>query len=57
MERVPVNAKNRPLSEIRTTHASVASAFRNPHCTLTNVYANQVTIHANPIADADLAGR
>ncbi|RDX57474.1 cyclophilin-like protein [Lentinus brumalis] len=36
MERVPVNPKNRPLSEIRTTH---------------------VTIHANPIADAELVGR
>ncbi|KAI1797267.1 peptidyl-prolyl cis-trans isomerase-like 3 [Ganoderma leucocontextum] len=36
MERAPVNAKNRPLNEIRTTH---------------------VTIHANPIADAELAGR
>ncbi|KAK7690884.1 Peptidyl-prolyl cis-trans isomerase cyp10 [Cerrena zonata] len=36
MERVPVNPKNRPLTEIRLTH---------------------VTIHANPIADAELAGR
>ncbi|KAF9450072.1 cyclophilin-like protein [Macrolepiota fuliginosa MF-IS2] len=33
MERVPVNNKNRPLSEIKLTH---------------------VTIHANPIADAQL---
>ncbi|KAF5391603.1 hypothetical protein D9757_002533 [Collybiopsis confluens] len=33
MERVPVNPKNRPLSEIRLTH---------------------ITIHANPIADAQL---
>jgi len=34
MERVPVNNKNRPLSEIKLTH---------------------VTIHANPVADAQLA--
>ncbi|KIM84335.1 hypothetical protein PILCRDRAFT_818682 [Piloderma croceum F 1598] len=34
MERVPVNNKNRPLSEIKLTH---------------------ITIHANPIADAELA--
>ncbi|KIY69112.1 peptidyl-prolyl cis-trans isomerase-like 3 [Cylindrobasidium torrendii FP15055 ss-10] len=33
MERVPVNAKNRPLEEIKLEH---------------------VTIHANPIADAEL---
>ncbi|KAE9402908.1 cyclophilin-like protein [Gymnopus androsaceus JB14] len=33
MERVPVNPKNRPLSEIKLTH---------------------ITIHANPIADAQL---
>jgi len=33
IERVPVNPKNRPLSEIKLTH---------------------VTIHANPIADAQL---
>ncbi|KAF5340921.1 hypothetical protein D9758_012177 [Tetrapyrgos nigripes] len=36
MERVPVNNKNRPVSEIKLTH---------------------VTIHANPIADAQLASR
>ncbi|KZT73656.1 cyclophilin-type peptidyl-prolyl cis-trans isomerase [Daedalea quercina L-15889] len=36
MERAPVNAKNRPLTEIKL---------------------NSVTIHANPIADAKLAGR
>jgi len=36
MERVPVNAKNRPLNEIKLTH---------------------VTIHANPIADAELTSR
>ncbi|EPT05530.1 hypothetical protein FOMPIDRAFT_1021341 [Fomitopsis schrenkii] len=36
MERAPVNAKNRPLTEIKL---------------------NGVTIHANPIADAKLAGR
>jgi peptidyl-prolyl cis-trans isomerase-like 3 len=34
MERVPVNNKNRPLSEITLTH---------------------ITIHANPIADAQLS--
>jgi len=33
MERVPVNNKNRPLSEIKLTH---------------------VTIHSNPVADAQL---
>ncbi|KAH7868422.1 cyclophilin-like domain-containing protein [Lentinula edodes] len=33
MERIPVNPKNRPLSEIKLTH---------------------VTIHANPLADAQL---
>ncbi|KAI9511004.1 cyclophilin-like protein [Russula earlei] len=33
MERVPVNSKNRPLSEIKLTH---------------------VTIHSNPVADAQL---
>ncbi|KAI0321776.1 peptidyl-prolyl cis-trans isomerase-like 3 [Amylostereum chailletii] len=33
MERVPVGAKNRPLSEIKLTH---------------------ITVHANPIADAQL---
>ncbi|RDB26353.1 Peptidyl-prolyl cis-trans isomerase-like 3 [Hypsizygus marmoreus] len=36
MERVPVNNKNRPLSEIKLSH---------------------VTIHANPIADAELVSR
>lgn len=36
MERVPVNAKNRPLTEIRLQH---------------------ITVHANPIADEELAGR
>ncbi|KAG1744039.1 cyclophilin-type peptidyl-prolyl cis-trans isomerase [Suillus paluster] len=36
MERVPVNNKNRPLSEIKLTH---------------------VTVHANPIADAQLVSR
>ncbi|KAL0955046.1 hypothetical protein HGRIS_003964 [Hohenbuehelia grisea] len=36
LERIPVNNKNRPLTEVKLTH---------------------VTIHANPIADAHLAGR
>jgi len=36
MERVPVNAKSRPLNEIKITG---------------------ITIHANPIADAELTGR
>ncbi|OAX42177.1 cyclophilin-like protein [Rhizopogon vinicolor AM-OR11-026] len=36
MERVPVNNKNRPLSEIKLTH---------------------VTIHSNPVADAQLVSR
>jgi peptidyl-prolyl cis-trans isomerase-like 3 len=36
MERVPVNNKNKPLSQITLTH---------------------ITIHANPIADAQLVSR
>ncbi|KAG6857413.1 Peptidyl-prolyl cis-trans isomerase cyp10 [Tephrocybe sp. NHM501043] len=36
MERVPVNNKNRPLTEIKLTH---------------------ITIHANPIADAELVSK
>lgn len=97
MERVPVNTKNRPLNEIRTTHVRASHILIPSHKTylpglvcfraeksrtqprtsrlmrrpflilhghgrdaLTSsvcFHALQVTIHANPIADAQLAGR
>ena len=76
MERVPVNAKNRPLNEIRTTHVrnrpSTPRSSRLPRarprcrydrprpirsrCADDRLFS-QVTIHANPIADAQLVGR
>lgn len=79
MEKVPVNAKNRPLNEIRTTHVrNPFSSYEPQRPRLVNSqppryqYAKmmtatrahlpfsclvQVTIHANPIADAQLVGR
>lgn len=68
MERVPVTQKSRPLSEIKLTHVSTyfsyhhrALRFGGP-CGdvsdfVTLIALLQVTIHANPIADAEIAGR
>jgi peptidyl-prolyl cis-trans isomerase-like 3 len=47
MEKVPVNEKNRPTKEIRLLN--VCLAWRAMHSSLMQV---QVTIHANPVADA-----
>lgn len=86
-----MNAKNRPLNEIRLTHVSsifppchriarsaagaapaalLAMSYRQErvsdrpercyNCTsaqLAHVWLLQVTIHANPVADAQIAGR
>jgi cyclophilin family peptidyl-prolyl cis-trans isomerase len=61
MERVPVNNKNRPLTEIKLTHVSAyANCLSKPtvNASLTPTLANpQITIHSNPIADAQLASR
>lgn len=51
MERVPVNNKNRPLNEIMLTHVST---YRFLLRTLISLISNQITIHANPLADAQL---
>ncbi len=54
MERVPVNNKNRPLSDIKLTHVRTchfqAYITQNIIC----LFILQVTIHSNPIADAQL---
>lgn len=50
MERSPVNPKNRPLTEIKLDKALPLFAFSSK----TNFTAFQITIHANPIADAQL---
>lgn len=70
MERVPVNPKNRPLNEIKMTHVSTVgsrvhswpsalqSALIQPARIIwLTLLCLQVTIHANPIADAQIAGR
>lgn len=51
MERVPVNNKNRPLSDIKLTHVRSLLIFHSP---ITRLSVFQVTIHSNPIADAQL---
>jgi peptidyl-prolyl cis-trans isomerase-like 3 len=50
MERAPVGAKNRPSPEIRLN--KVGWSFSAVYAGLTR--CTQVTVHANPIADAQL---
>ena len=55
MERVPVNHKNRPLSDIKLTHVGTCCCYF--HAFSLNVicqFVLQATIHSNPIADAQL---
>lgn len=51
MERAPVNNKNQPLNEIKLTHVSFDCRFSTFDIDL---FSYQITIHANPIADATL---
>jgi len=51
MERVPVNNKNRPLAEITLTNVC-CTPRETPWLLVTELL--QVTIHANPIANAQL---
>lgn len=56
IERVPVNHKNRPLSEVKLTHVRFPNALHMLMTPIKNRF--KVTIHGNPIADAVLvAGR
>jgi peptidyl-prolyl cis-trans isomerase-like 3 len=58
MERVPVNNKNRPLTDITLTHVSYLLCPLNTLRFSSNLLPPpQVTIHANPIADAQLVSR
>jgi peptidyl-prolyl cis-trans isomerase-like 3 len=50
MEKVPVNPKHRPLQEIKLLNVSTLVNRWNA-ALIVNV-RHQVTIHANPIADA-----
>lgn len=50
MERVPVNNKNRPLSEIKLINVSLKFVIFPPVFDFI-----QITIHANPIADSQLS--
>ena len=47
MEKVPVNEKNRPTEEIRLLNVSFLVTFHQAKLT-----ALQITIHANPVAEA-----
>lgn len=49
MEKVPVNEKNRPLREIKLQSVSVRGPFP-AESSLSQL--SQVTVHANPIAEA-----
>jgi len=51
MEKVPVNPKNRPLHEIKLESVSCCSTGV-AQTTDYNLVIDQVTIHANPIAEA-----
>jgi peptidyl-prolyl cis-trans isomerase-like 3 len=55
MERVPVNNKNRPLSDIKLTHVRTYCCYSHAYITQHDLYCIlQVTVHSNPIADAQL---
>jgi len=54
IERVPVNPKNRPLNEVKIISVSeITFVMKKVSCST----SSQITIHANPIADAALVGR
>lgn len=53
MERIPVTNKNRPLTEIKLTHVCGLLLFLHVY----SVFVPQITIHANPIADAALVSQ
>jgi peptidyl-prolyl cis-trans isomerase-like 3 len=53
MERVPVNNKNRPLTEIKLSHVR-RTLLTPPILGGIHPTGQQVTIHSNPIADAQL---
>jgi len=58
MERVPVNNKNRPLTEIKLTHVCILSCDTSLNLLMgTASLRFQLTIHSNPIADAQLVSR
>lgn len=50
-----MNPKNRPLNEIKLTH--VGFQLPSPSATPCPLTLPQVTIHANPLADAQLVAR
>jgi hypothetical protein len=52
MEKVPVNEKNRPLKEIKLLSVRVLTRSGSSSRSSNTALLGQVTVHANPIADA-----